>query len=221
MTGSPNIWAYEKRKRCITHTNMVVKYTTCMNAVDSSIAVYRCILCSACKRIRPLSCVGFFKLVWTPLLYLLSLFCLWSGVPPSVKEGCTTSTRLRDNKRNSSSMGLRFMHVARAMRFLFWNLSWFLFPGPNQKQFGEAVSFVMCNAKGMIKGSHVHMFQRTHVPTFKRCSDKQQEVLRGFPRPVSWKSWATLDSRSWLLPTLLRKPRSSVANLSACFSRWG
>lgn len=133
MTGSPNIWAYEKRKRCITHTNMVVKYTTCMNAVDSSIAVYRCILCSACKRIRPLSCVGFFKLVWTPLLYLLSLFCLWSGVPPSVKEGCTTSTRLRDNKRNSSSMRLRFMHVARAMRFLIWNLSWFLFPGTNQK----------------------------------------------------------------------------------------
>ena len=34
----------------------------------------------------------------------------------------------------------------------------------------------MCNAKGMIKGSHVHMFRRTHVPTFKRCSDKQQEV---------------------------------------------
>ena len=75
----------------------------------------------------------FFKLVWTPLLYLLSLFCLWSGVPPSVKEGCTTSTRLRDNKRNSSSMRLRFMHVARAMRFLIWNLSWFLFPGTNQK----------------------------------------------------------------------------------------
>ena len=36
----------------------------------------------------------------------------------------------------------------------------------------------------------------------------------------------TLDSRCWLRPTLLRKPRSSVPNLrtwwlsSACFSRW-